>query len=33
MTIVASFGAGVLHEGVEPLEDLLVDAEDHAEYE
>src|ERR1700689_2408979 len=33
MTIVASFGAGVLHEGVEPLEDLLIDAEDHAEYE
>jgi len=33
MTIAASFGAGVLHEGVEPLEDLLVDGEDHAEYE
>src|SRR6202042_337075 len=33
LSIAASFGGGGLPEGVDPLEELLVDGEDHPEYE
>src|ERR1700729_1338289 len=33
LSIAASFGGGGLPEGVDPLEELLVDDEDHSEYE